>query len=57
MPERHAGQHIADRLIKVADDWTLLSGQIIGCVRNNAANAVNGLNLTGWTCTLWLCCS
>ena len=49
MPERHTGQHIADRLIKVADDWTLLSGRIIGCVRDNAANAINGLNLTGWT--------
>ena len=49
MPERHTGQHIADRLIKVDDDWTLLSGWIIGCVHDEAANAVNGLNLTGWT--------
>ena len=49
MPERHTGQHIADKLLKIADDWHLLSGnKIAACVRDNAANAISGLRLTGW---------
>ncbi len=48
MPERHTGQNIADRLTKAAEDWGIPTAKISGCVRDNAANAVNGLFLTGW---------
>lgn len=48
MPERHTGQHISDRLIKVASAWKIPPDKITACVRDNAANAVNGLQLTGW---------
>ena len=44
MPERHTGQHVADRLIQVADQWSL-SDRITACVHDNAANAVSGLGL------------
>ena len=48
MPERHTGQNIADRLKKAAGDWSIPTEHIIACVHDNAANAVNGLQLTGW---------
>lgn len=48
MPERHTGQNIAERLTKAADDWSIPKEHIAGCVHDNAANAVNGLELTGW---------
>ena len=48
MPDRHTGQNIADRLTKAAIDWSIPTEKIAGCVHDNAANAVNGLELTGW---------
>ena len=49
MPECHTGEDIADRLTKVAADWSLSSEKITACVRDNAANAINGVELTGWS--------
>ena len=54
MPERHTGQHIADRLTKAAADWSISTAQISACVRDNAANTVRGLELTGWSISVVL---
>ncbi len=48
MPERHTGQNISDRLTKTVDDWAIPISSISACVDDNAANTVNGLDLTVW---------
>ena len=45
---KHTGQNIADRLTKAADDWSIPTQHIAASVHDNAANAVNGLERTGW---------
>ena len=48
IPERHTGKNISDRLTKAIDDWAISASVISACVHDNASNAVNGLELTGW---------
>ena len=49
MPERHTGQNIAERLIKIADEWNIKAMQISAIVHDNAANAVCGVEKTDWS--------
>ena len=49
MPKCHTRKHIADWLAKVAADWSLSSEKITACVCDNAANSINGVELTGWS--------
>ena len=48
MPECHTGSNIAERLTNAVSDWAIPTSCISACVHDNAANAVNGLELTGW---------
>ena len=48
MSERHTGANIAERLTSAAEEWGIAGTQVCALVHDNAANAVNGAELTGW---------
>ena len=48
MGERHTGVNISERLLEAAKEWGLTDERVSGLVRDNAANAVLGADLTGW---------
>ena len=49
MPEHHTGQNIAERVIKIPDEWNIKAMQISAIVHDNAANAVCGVEKTDWS--------
>ena len=48
MPERHTGVNIADRMTDAVKEWGIASTLVSALVHDNAANAVNVAELTGW---------
>ena len=48
MEERHTGVNISERLLEAAKEWDITDECVSGLVRDNAANAVLGAELTGW---------
>ena len=48
MGERHTGINISERLLGAAKEWGITDEHVSGLVRDNAANAVLGADLTGW---------
>ena len=48
MGERHTGVNISERLLEAAKEWGITDERVSGLVRDNAANAILGADLTGW---------
>ena len=48
MGKRHTGINISERLLEAAKEWGITDEHVSGLVRDNAANAVLGADLTGW---------
>ena len=44
----HTAEHIADALLKVAENWDI-SSKVVAIVRDNASNIVAAVKITGWT--------
>ena len=49
MKERHTGVNISKRLLEAAKEWGINDEYVSGLVRDNAANAVLGADLTSWS--------
>ena len=48
MRERHTGVNISKTLLEAAKEWGITDERVSGLVRDNAANAILGADLTGW---------
>ena len=44
----HTAEHIADALLKVAENWDI-SSKVVAIVTDNASNIVAAVKITGWT--------
>ena len=53
--EHHTGVDISERLLEAAKEWSITDECVSGLVRDNAANAVLGTDLT--VDTFWMCCT
>ena len=48
MPERHTGEHVADRLRQAATEWEISDERVSAIVRDNAANMRVAVEEVGW---------